>query len=143
MATDDLLNVSIDSHGFLHPQSVSDRLTAANRFLELGKREIQESRARADKIREREAAEKVFHSFLEACAARIQKYGVGVPENHEQIRYWLRSKRDETLLKLFEDAYLGLHVKAYYRGWSSTKEIDSLVDRIGMAIERIGKEAKR
>jgi len=122
--------------------SIGQRVQAAHRFLELGKRELGEARGVADNAREREAAEKVFHALLEILTARVQKYGVGAPTSHEELRKWLNTKGDTKLVALYERAYLTLHVGAYYRGWTERREVDARVLEIEKAIETIARSLK-
>jgi hypothetical protein len=55
----------------------------------MGTKEIEKGRGIADERMVREGCEKVFHAFVEAAAARIQKYGLGIPESHDDIRQGL------------------------------------------------------
>jgi len=123
--------------------SIGERLSSAEAFLKLARKELEGARAKGDQYSEREAAEKLFHALEEALTARIQKYGVPPPDSHGEIRYWLASKKDIEYEGLFRRAYLSLHVSAYYRGWVDRAEIDKCSARIQVAIEKVGRDLKR
>jgi hypothetical protein len=129
-------------YGILPKKSVQERLNDAKDFLRAGKEEIQKGRGIADKTMIREGCEKVFHAFVEAAAARIQKYGIGVPESHEDIREGLKIAAPE-LLKAYENAFSNLHVLSYYRGWFDNQRIDDSVKEVEKAIEKIEKMVRK
>lgn len=126
--------------GYFQPRKVKDRLQVAHRFLELGKQEIMDGRASGDPIRIREGAEKVFHALTEACAARIQKYGLLAPKSHDDVRTGLRSAHENEIRTTYEDAFLLLHSATYYKGWLDVKKIDDQIKEIEKAINRIEKK---
>lgn len=125
------------------PLSIQERVRAALRFYDLGTEELARARGTGDHAREREATEKIFHSLVEALTARVQKYGVGAQTSHEDLVKWLKTKGDSALAELYERTYLTLHVGAYYRGWTTRKEIDERIAEVGRALERVTKELKR
>jgi hypothetical protein len=130
-------------YGILPKKSVQERLNDAKDFLRAGKDEIQKGRGIADKTMIREGCEKVFHAFVEAAAARIQKYGLGVPESHEQIREGLIIAGPPELLKTYENAFSNLHVLSYYRGWFDNQRIDASVREVEKGIEKIEKLVRK
>ncbi len=130
-------------YGILPKKTVQERLDDAKRFLHAGKEEIQKGRGIADKNMVREGCEKVFHAFVEAAAARIQKYGLGVPENHEEIRNGLYVAGPPELLKTYENTFSNLHVLSYYRGWFDNQRIDESVKEVERGIEKIEKLVRK
>jgi hypothetical protein len=123
--------------------AISDRLKAAESFLRLGKEELVHARGSANKEREREAAEKAFHALLEALTARVQRYSTWAPTEHGDLRKWLSTKGDHAFLGLFDDAFLKLHVKSYYRGWVDRSEVDHVIKAIEEALPQISRDARR
>ena len=129
-------------------KDVKQRLNDAKNFLTLGKREISEGQKTANDIAIREGCEKVFHALLEATVASIQKYGLGVPQNHDEIREKLQlaasmRKEYEDLRKDYENAFLNLHVRSYYRGWLDNKIIDESVRMVEKRISALEKLIRR
>src|SRR5438309_7140195 len=121
-----------ESFGFsiLPKKTAKERLCDAREFLRIGKQEIEKGRGIAEKTMIREGCEKVFHALVEASAARIQKLGIGVPENHEEIRQGLYLAGPPELLKMWDDAFLNLHVLSYYRGWLDFDRIEKSVKEV-------------
>ena len=128
---------------YFQPRKVKDRLRVARRFLELGKEEIKHGRANADTVRIREGAEKVFHALGEACAARIQKYGLPSPNSHDGIRAGLESAHEREVKKAYEDAFHHLHVATYYKGWLEINSIEQHVQEVERMIVYIEKKLGR
>jgi hypothetical protein len=61
---------------------VKEYLQSAEEFYALGAKEFEEGRRKGDLTRMREECEKVFHAYVEATAALIQKRGLPEPESH-------------------------------------------------------------
>ncbi len=129
--------------GYFQPRKVKDRLQVARKFLDLGKQEIEYGRANADPIRIREGAEKVFHALSEACAARIQKYGLPAPNSHDDVRSGLQSAHEKEIKTTYENAFLHLHSASYYKGWLDMEKIDEQLKEIEKAISKIEKKIGR
>jgi len=55
--------------------AVKEHLRSAQEFHEIGLREYEEGRKSGDLLRMREGCEKVFHAYVEASSALIQKQG--------------------------------------------------------------------
>lgn len=128
---------------YFRPRSIKDRLNVAKEFLELGKQEIQQGRSRGEIVRIREGSEKVFHALVEACAARIQKYGLSAPQSHDAIRIGLETANEKELKKTYEDAFHRLHGGVYYKGWIDFGVIEEQVTKIEEAIKHIEKRTRR
>ena len=126
-------------YSLIAKKTVQDRLHDAREFLQVGKEEIDKGRSIADKRMVREGSEKVFHALVEAAAARIQKYGLGIPESHDEIREGLYIAGPRELLDTWDNVFSRLHAISYYRGWLDYEKIDEAVKEVESAIERIGK----
>lgn len=124
-------------------QSVRERLGSAHRFLELGKKETEDNYPLGSMEQVREGAEKIFHALADACTARIQKYGLAPPDNHNEVRNRLKYVGDQYLLNLYQDCYADLHVKAYYKGWVDMPTVRLRTTEILKAIEEIEKVVRR
>ena len=111
----------------------------AKEFFRVGKDEIEKGRSKADERMVREGCEKVFHAFVEAAAARIQKYGLGIPESHDDIRQGLYVAGPRDLLDTWDKGFSRLHAISYYRGWLDYQKIDESVKEVESAIEKIEK----
>ena len=81
----------------------------------------------------------MFHAFVEAAAARIQKYGLGIPESHDDIRQGLYMAGPKDLLETWDKAFSRLHAISYYRGWLDYQKIDESVKEVESGIEKIEK----
>jgi len=133
---------SRDSHvgySLIPKKTVLERLHDAIEFLRVGKEEIEKGKSTADKRMIREGCEKVFHAFVEAAASRIQKYGLGVPESHDDIREGLFIAGPRELLDTWDKVFSRLHAISYYRGWLDYQKIDESVKEVESAIEKIEK----
>ena len=133
---------SLDSqigYSLIPKKTVQQRLHDAKEFLRVGKDEIEKGRSTANERMVREGCEKVFHAFVEAAAARIQKYGLGVPESHDQIREGLYVSGPKELMDIWDRVFSRLHVISYYRGWLDYQKIDESVKEVESAIDKIGK----
>lgn len=109
----------------------------------MGKEEIRQGEAQADRIRVREGAEKVFHALNEASAARIQKYGLPMPQNHADVRSGLAAAHEKELRRTYEDAFHRLHNATYYKGWVDMEIIKQQVQEVEKAIKYIEKKVSR
>jgi hypothetical protein len=119
------------------------RIADAEAFFAMAKEEIQDGRARGQMPRIREGAEKLFHSLNEACAARIQKYGIGVPESHDEVVKGLETCGERDLKDLYKRAFGDLHVWTYYRGQIDAEQLKRYVDEIGKAIGSVKRVLQR
>jgi hypothetical protein len=129
-------------------KGIKERLNDANAFLKGGKEEIDQGFRTADDIAIREGAEKVFHALLEATVARIQKYGLGIPQSHDEIRDKLdisgSLRKEFSELKTdYEDAFLDLHVRTYYKGWIDRNRIEKSVQTVERRIQKLDQLLKR
>jgi hypothetical protein len=122
-------------------KDAKQRVLDAREFLELGKKEIAKGEGTAEDKLVREGAEKVFHALVEAAAARIQKYGLGIPDNHGDIRDGLYAASPD-LMKVFDEVFADLHTLTYYKGWIDRDRIQKSVEKVEKAITEIEKSLK-
>lgn len=96
--------------------TVKEHLRSAEEFYEAGMREYQEGRRSGDLMRMREGCEKVFHAYVEACAALIQKRGLPEPEDHRERFERLDKLGEKMLIDVGDLTFLYLHHYGYYLG---------------------------
>ena len=125
------------------PGKPKERLRIAKEFLKVGKNEIEKGRATNDPIRIREGSEKVFHALSEACAARIQKYGLHPPRSHNDTIRGLESANEKSLKETFINAFHNLHTDTYYGNLLDIQKIKREIKEVEDAIEYIEKRNRR
>ena len=93
---------------------VTDHLKNAKEFCEVGTREYEEGRKTGALTKMREGCEKIFHAYVEACAALIQKSGFPEPESHGKRAEILYKLGERRLIDVGKDSLVILHKYAYY-----------------------------
>jgi len=118
---------------------VSVLTIAVGEFYALGTKEFEEGRRKGDLTRMREGCEKVFHAYVEATAALIQKRGLPEPESHGE-RWEILDKMGRTaLIEIGDSAFLYLHQYGYYGG-KIRPEVERTMKDVKEAIDSVGKE---
>jgi hypothetical protein len=121
---------------------VSEHVENSLKFYDLGSREYEEGRIKGDLIKMREGCEKVFHAYVEAVNALIQKYGLPEPDSHEERWRVLNEKREKELIEIGDRAFLYLHVFGYYKS-TIRPEVEETIKDVDKAIKYVkGKVAK-
>jgi len=118
---------------------VKDHLRSAEEFFKLGIREYEEGRLKGDLTRMREGCEKVFHAYVEATAALIQKRGLPEPESHGERWETLDKIGRTALIEIGDSAFLYLHQYGYYGG-KIRPEAEKTMKAVKEAIEQVRKE---
>jgi len=109
--------------------AVGEHLRSAEEFYAIGLGEYEEGKRSGDLSRMREGCEKVFHAYVEASSALIQKRGFPEPESH--------ADRVETLYKL-----LYLHKYAYY-DWRILPKVDESIKGVEEALRYVRRKIAR
>jgi hypothetical protein len=118
---------------------VKDHLRSAEEFYVLGIREYEEGRLKGDLTRMREGCEKVFHAYVEATAALIQKSGLPEPESHGERWETLDKMGRTALIEIGDSAFLYLHQYGYYGG-KIRPEVEKTMKAVKEAIDQVHKE---
>ncbi|MEM2972133.1 MAG: hypothetical protein QW270_06920 [Candidatus Bathyarchaeia archaeon] len=95
---------------------VKEHLRSADEFYEIGMKEYEEGKRGGDLTRMREGCEKVFHAYVEASTALIQKSGLPEPESHADRYESLYKLNEKRMIDVGKDAFFFLHKFAYYDG---------------------------
>lgn len=118
---------------------IKDHLRSAEEFYTLGTKEYEEGSLKGDLTRMREGCEKVFHAYVEAAAALIQKRGFPEPDSHGERWEILDKIRRKRLIEIGDSAFLYLHQYGYYGG-KIRPEIEKTMKDVGEAIDQVRKE---
>ena len=118
---------------------VKDHLRSAEEFYALGTREYEEGRLKGDLTRMREGCEKVFHAYVEATAALIQKHGFPEPDSHGERWEILDKVGRRRLIEIGDSAFLYLHQYGYYGG-KMRPEVEKTMKDVKEAIDQVHKE---
>jgi len=118
---------------------VREHLTSAEEFYALGAKEYEEGRRKGDLTRVREGFEKVFHAYVEATAALIQKHGFPEPDSHGDRWEILDKMGQRRLIEIGDSAFLYLHQYGYYGG-KMRPEVEKTMAEVKEAIDQVRKE---
>lgn len=116
--------------------AVREHLKSAEEFYKIGLREYEEGRRKGDLLRMREGCEKVFHAFVEASSALIQKRGFPEPESHADRAEALYKLGESKLIGAGDNAFLYLHKYAYY-DWRMLPKVDESIKGVEEALNYI------
>ena len=118
---------------------VKEHLQSAEEFYALGVKKFEEGRRKGDLTRMREGCEKVFHAYVEATAALIQKRGLPEPESHGERWETLDKMGRTALIEIGDSAFLYLHQYDYYGG-KIRPEVEKTIKAVKEAIDQVRKE---
>jgi len=118
---------------------VKEHLQSAEEFYALGAKEFEEGRLKGDLTRMREGCEKVFHAYVEAIAALIQKRGFPEPESHGERWEILDKMGRSVLIEVGDSVFLYLHQYGYYGG-KIRPEVEKTLKAMKEVIEQVHKE---
>jgi len=118
---------------------VKDHLKSAEEFYALGSREYEEGRRKGDLTRMREGCEKIFHAYVEATAALVQKRGFPEPDSHGERWEILDKLGRRKLVEVGDSAFLYLHQYGYYGG-KMRPEVEKTMKDVKEAIDYVRKE---
>jgi len=118
---------------------VKDHLRSAEEFYALGTKEYEEGRLKGDLTRMREGCEKVFHAYVEATAAIIQKRGFPEPDSHGERWEILDKIGRRRLIEIGDSAFLYLHQYGYYGG-KMRPEVEKTMKDVKEAMDEVCKE---
>jgi hypothetical protein len=118
---------------------VKDHLRSAEEFYALGIKEYEDGRLKGDLTRMREGCEKVFHAYVEAVAALIQKQGLPEPDSHGERWEILEKMGRKRLIEIGDSAFLYLHQYGYYGG-KIRPEVEKTMKDVKEVIDHIRKE---
>ena len=122
--------------------AVREHLRSANEFYEIGFREYQEGKKSGDLLRMREGCEKVFHAYVEASSALIQKRGFPEPESHADRAETLYKLGEKELIEAGDQAFLYLHKYAYY-DWRILPRVDESIKSVKEALDHVRRKTAR
>jgi len=118
---------------------VKDHLKSAEEFYALGTKEYEEGRRKGDLTRMREGCEKIFHAYVEAAAALVQKRGFPEPDSHGERWEALDKIGERRLIEIGDLAFLYLHQYGYYGG-KIRPEVEKSMKDVKEAIDYVRKE---
>jgi len=118
---------------------VKDHLRSAEEFYTLGTKQYEEGRLKGDLTRMREGCEKVFHCYVEATAALIQKQGFPEPDSHGERWEILDKIGRRRLIEIGDSAFLYLHQYGYYGG-KMRREVEKTVKDVKEVVDQVRKE---
>ena len=118
---------------------VKEHLQSAEEFYDLGAKEYNEGRRKGDLTRMREGCEKIFHAYVEATAALIQKRGFPEPESHGDRWEILDKMGRSALIEIGDSAFLYLHQYGYY-GEKMRPEVEKTMKDVKEVIDQVRKE---
>lgn len=118
---------------------VKEHLQSAEEFYGFGTKEYEEGRLKGDLTRMREGCEKVFHAYVEATDALIQKRGFPEPDSHGERWEILNKAGQRRLIEIGDSAFLYLHQYGYYGG-KIRPEVEKTMKDIKEAINQVRKE---
>ena len=118
---------------------VKEHLNSAEEFYALGTKEYEEGHLKGDLTRMREGCEKVFHAYVEAAAALIQKRGFPEPDSHGERWEILDKLGRRRMIEIGDSAFLYLHQYGYYGG-KIRPEVETTMKEVKEALEQVRKE---
>jgi len=118
---------------------VKDHLKSAEEFYALGIKEYEEGHRKGDLTRMREGCEKIFHAYVEAIAALVQKRGFPEPDSHGERWEILDKLGRRKLVEIGDSAFLYLHQYGYYGG-KMRPEVEETMKDVKEAIDYVRKE---
>jgi len=118
---------------------VKDHLKSAEEFYALGTKEYEEGHRKGDLTRMREGCEKIFHAYVEATAALVQKQGFPEPDSHGERWEILDKMGRRKLIEIGDSAFLYLHQYGYYGG-KMRPEVEKTMKDVKEAIDQVRKE---
>jgi len=118
---------------------VKDHLKSAEEFYALGIKEYEEGCRTGDLTRMREGCEKIFHAYVEATAALVQKRGFPEPDSHGERWEILDKLGPKKLVEIGDSAFLYLHQYGYYGG-KMRPEVEKTMKDVKEAIDYVHKE---
>ena len=121
---------------------VSEHMESAIKFYELGTSEYENGKKASDLIGMREGCEKVFHAYVEACSAIIQKSGLPEPESHADRTEALYKLGERELVEVGVHAFMFLHKHAYY-DWRILPGVEESFKEVDKAIKYVKRKLKR
>ncbi|MEM2755452.1 MAG: hypothetical protein QW563_06790 [Candidatus Methanomethylicia archaeon] len=122
---------------------VSEHLENAIKFYEIGVSEYEDGKRKGNLILMREGCEKIFHAYIEACSALIQKNGLPEPESHGGRAAILSKLGEKSLVEIGRDAFVYLHKYAYYDSEILLEEVDYSIKKVGKAINYIQRKVTK
>ena len=87
----------------------------------------------------REGCEKIFHAYVEATAALIQKRGFPEPDSHAERWEILDKIGRARLVEIGDSAFLYLHQYGYYGG-KMRPEVEKTMKDVNEALDYVRKE---
>jgi len=118
---------------------VKDHLKSAEEFYALGTEEYEEGLRKGDLTRMREGCEKIFHAYVEAAAALVQKRGFPEPDSHGERWEALDKIGERRLIEIGDLAFLYLRQYGYYGG-KIRPEVEKSMKDVKEAIDYVRKE---
>jgi len=122
--------------------AVREHLRSAEEFYKIGLREYEEGKRVGDLLRMREGCEKVFHAYIEASSALIQKRGLPEPESHAERAEILYKLGEQKLIEAGDEAFLYLHKYAYY-DWRILPKVDESMKGVEETLNYIRRKIER
>jgi len=118
---------------------IKDHFRSAEESYALGAKEYEEGSLKGDLTRMREGCEKVFHAYVEATAALIQKRGFPEPDSHGERWEILDKIGRKRLIEIGDSAFLYLHQYGYYGG-KMRPEVERTMKDVKEAMDQVRKE---
>lgn len=122
--------------------AVREHLRSAEEFYEIGLKEYEEGKRSGDLLRMREGCEKVFHAYVDASSALIQKRGLPEPESHADRIKALYKLGEKELIEAGDNAFLYLHKYAYY-DWTILPKADESIKGVEEALKYMRRKTAR
>jgi len=122
--------------------TVGEHLRSAEEFYKIGLGEYEEGKRSGDLLRMREGCEKVFHAYVEASSALIQKRGFPEPESHADGVETLYKLGEKELIEAGDNAFLYLHKYAYY-DWRILSKVDESIKGVEEALRYVRRKIAR
>jgi len=118
---------------------IKDHFRSAEESYALGAKEYEEGSLKGDLTRMREGCEKVFHAYVEATAALIQKRGFPEPDSHGERWEILDKIGRKRLIEIGDSAFLYLHQYGYYGG-KMRPEVERTMKDVKEAMDQVRKD---
>ena len=120
---------------------VNEHLDGAKKFCEIGIEEYEDGRKSGNILKMREGCEKVFHAYVEASTALIQKRELPEPEDHGERVEALYKLGDRKMIEVGKDAFYFLHRLAYY-GYKILPDVDKTLKDVEEIIKYVQKRIR-